>query len=164
MEAVKEINNRFGTTRWQPIRVFFENNRCQALAAMSLADVLLVNPLADGMNLVAKEGPLVSERDLVLVLSRQAGAFHELCDGAIGVDPCNVKETEAALLRALVMPADERQLRAATLRQAILAHDLRAWFETLLKDLHVDLCFNECGARQGAETRNALNLVGQGRP
>ena len=135
MELIRRINARFGTTDWQPIRVFYENNRCQALAAMSLADVLLVNPVADGMNLVAKEGPLVSENDLVLVLSRKAGAFRELSRGALGVDPLDIEGTKNALLQALAMPASERRRRADALRDAIRAHDLHAWFEGLLEDV-----------------------------
>jgi trehalose 6-phosphate synthase len=132
---VESINREFGNLRWKPIRVIFENNRMQALAAMSLYDVLLVNPVADGMNLVAKEGPTVNTHDGVLVLSRQAGAFEELGDAALGVDPYDVPGTAAALHQALIMTSEERRQRAGRLKSAILEHDLRAWFAALLADI-----------------------------
>jgi trehalose 6-phosphate synthase len=129
------VNREFGNLRWRPIKVIFENNRMQALAAMSLYDVLLVNPVADGMNLVAKEGPMVNDHDGVLVLSRRAGAFEELGEAALGVDPYDVDETAQAIYRALTMPAIERHNRAATIRAVIRQHDLRDWFEALIKDI-----------------------------
>jgi trehalose 6-phosphate synthase len=131
----KQINCRFGTHYWKPIKVFFEHNRVQALAAMSLYDVLLVNPIADGMNLVAKEGPFVNVNDGALVLSKRAGAYEELSSGALGIDPGNVEQTAAALYRALTMPRPERRQRAATLRRSIQAHDLQSWFSKLLGDI-----------------------------
>jgi trehalose 6-phosphate synthase len=94
-----------------------------------------VNPVADGMNLVAKEGPTVNTHDGVLVLSRQAGAFEELGDAALGVDPYDVPGTAAALHQALIMTSEERRQRAGRLKSAILEHDLRAWFAALLADI-----------------------------
>jgi len=129
------INREFGTHHWKPINLIFENNRIQALAAMSLYDVLLVNPIADGMNLVAKEGPMVNSHDGVLVLSRQAGAYDSLGKAALGIDPGDVDGTAAALYQALTMPAVERHDRATHLRALIRAHDLKSWFRFLLKDI-----------------------------
>ncbi|HXH23417.1 MAG TPA: trehalose-6-phosphate synthase [Dehalococcoidia bacterium] len=135
LTLVESINREFGNLRWKPIRVIFENNRIQALAAMSLYDVLVVNPVADGMNLVAKEGPTVNTRDGVLVLSRTAGAFEELGTAALGVNPYDVAETAEAIYRALTMPPEERRDRFQRLRSAILNHDLRDWFAALLDDI-----------------------------
>jgi trehalose 6-phosphate synthase len=131
----ESINQRFGSWMWKPIRVFFEHNRLQAIAAMSLYDVMLVNPIADGMNLVAKEGPIVNVNDGVLVLSKRAGAYEDLNAGAIGIDPEDIEQTAGALYRALTMPAGERSQRAAALRRAIQSHDLHAWFSELLADI-----------------------------
>ena len=133
---VDSINREFGNLRWKPIRVIFENNRLQALAAMSLYDVLLVNPVADGMNLVAKEGPWVNTHDGILVLSNQAGAYEELGSACIGVDPYDVGETAHALYRALSMDRNERRERASRLKSIIRSHDLRDWFHALLDDIH----------------------------
>ncbi|HLF71535.1 MAG TPA: trehalose-6-phosphate synthase [Dehalococcoidia bacterium] len=130
-----EINRRFGNLHWKPIRVFFEHNRIQGLAAMSLADVLLVNPLADGMNLVAKEAPMVNMHDGVLVLSKAAGAYAELGCAAIGIDPKDVKGTANALYEALMMPIEERHERAKRLRAVVRSRDLRDWFRVLLDDI-----------------------------
>jgi trehalose 6-phosphate synthase len=129
------INREFGSFQWKPVRVFFEHNRVQALAAMSLYDVLLVNPLADGMNLVAKEGPMLNTHGGVLVLSKRAGAYDELAEGAIGIEPEDVDATAAALYEALTMPAADRFRRSRLLRDAIKRHSLRDWFTALLRDI-----------------------------
>jgi trehalose 6-phosphate synthase len=102
------------------------------VAALRHYDVLLVNPLRDGMNLVAKEGPLVNERDGVLVLSEEAGAYEELGGAALGVNPVDVTGTAAALGRALDMAADERARRAGELRRAAAAHSPADWLSAVL--------------------------------
>ena len=132
---IAAINRRFGNLHWKPIRVIYENNRMQAMAAMSLYDVLLVNPIADGMNLVAKEGPMLNTHEGALVLSTKAGAYEELADGAIGIDPEDVDATAAALYEALTLPVAERAIRARRLRQTIRQRDLRVWFRAFLADI-----------------------------
>jgi trehalose 6-phosphate synthase len=132
---VERINARFGDAGWRPVEVLYENNYAQAIAALSLADVTLVNPLADGMNLVAKEAALVNRRDGVLVLSRRAGAYEELGEGALGIAPEDVAGTAEALAGALAMPADERRRRAARLRGAVFRRDVSQWLEAQLVDL-----------------------------
>lgn len=135
LALAEEINRQFGRKGWKPIRLLFEHNRLQALAAMSLYDVLLVNPVADGMNLVAKEGPLLNDHDGVLVLSKKAGAYEELAPASIGIDPEDVEGTAAALFRALTMPAVERREMARRLKSIIRAHDLKDWFAALIEDI-----------------------------
>ena len=132
------INKRFSNMHWKPVRVLFEHNRIQALAAMSLYDVLLVNPLADGMNLVAKEAPFLNRQGGVLVLSKEAGAYAELADGVIGIDPEDVEETAAALYRALEMEPIERYRRWSRVRDAIRRHDLRDWFRAFVQDIEAN--------------------------
>lgn len=133
---IEGINARYGRPDWTPITVFHENNRLQALVAMTLYDVLLVNPLRDGMNLVSKEGPVVNQRDGALVLSHEAGAFAELRDGALPVHPEDAEETAEALHTALTMPPEERRGRSLRLRKAILQHDIDKWLELQLDDLN----------------------------
>jgi len=132
---IDRINARYGDESWRPIEVFYENNFEQALAGMTLYDVLLVNSLADGMNLVAKEGPVVNQRDGVLVLSTRAGAFQELGEGALAVNPQDVKGTAEALWQALEMPASERRQRASLLRAAIAERPLLTWMSEQLEEL-----------------------------
>lgn len=133
---IDRINAQYSDGSWHPIELFYENNFHQALAGMTLYDVLLVNSLADGMNLVAKEGPLVNRRDGVLVLSTGAGAFQELRDGALAVTPQDVKGTSDALWQALEMPLSERRRRASLLRAAISGRGLLVWMREQLEELH----------------------------
>jgi trehalose 6-phosphate synthase len=135
MALVQAINARHGRPGWQPITVFYENNYLQALAGMTLYDVLLVNPILDGMNLVAKEGPIVNERAGVLVLSEGAGAHQQLGGWALPVAPADVQGTADALERALFMPQPEREARAAALRLAIERENVAEWLRAQLADL-----------------------------
>ncbi len=133
--VVARINAMHGNGHWVPIRVFYESNYPQALAAMSLYDVLLVNPLIDGMNLVAKEGPIVNTRQGVLVLSEMAGAYEQLRRGVVSVSPTDVVGTAEALHRALSMPYRERGRRAAYLKRIIEEDNLTVWLFNQLEDL-----------------------------
>jgi trehalose 6-phosphate synthase len=101
---------------------------------MQLYDVLLVNPLADGMNLVAKEGVLVNRKNGALVLSEFAGAFYELGEHALIVSPFDVYGTAEALHTALTMPETERQRRAEALRKLVTHSDVREWFKAQVDD------------------------------
>lgn len=132
---VSALNERFGRDGWNPVTVFHEDNRSQAVAGMALADVLLVNPIADGMNLVAKEGPIVSEGDAVLVLSQNCGAHQQLGRAAVSVPPEDLEATAAALERALEMPAAERRRRNLVLRESIEVEDLSWWLHRQFEDL-----------------------------
>lgn len=133
--AVDRINARFGRAGWRPVQLFYENDYAQALAGLSIADVVLVNPLIDGMNLVAKEAVVVSDRDAVLVLSETAGAFDQMAEGAIPVAPADVVGTADALAAALDMPLDERRRRLAKLRRGVEREDITWWLRRQLEDL-----------------------------
>jgi trehalose 6-phosphate synthase len=102
---------------------------------MCLYDVLFVNPIIDGMNLVSKEGPLVNEHDGVLVLSEMAGSYEQLSEYAPGVAPTDLEGTVRALRQALTMPPDERRLRAAALKRLVQEEDICFWLERQLRDL-----------------------------
>ncbi len=125
--AVERINARFGTGDWTPILYDPADDYPRSLAALVAYDVLLVNPVRDGMNMVAKEGALVNERDGVVVLSRRAGAWDELCDAALGVNPFDVTGTAEALEVALLMSASERAERAERLRASVRARTASDW-------------------------------------
>ena len=133
---VTYINEKYGKDQWKPIKVFYENDYHQAIAGMCHYDVLLVNPLADGMNLVAKEGPVVNNRDGVLILSERSGSYEQLKEGALSIDPEDLEKTMQALYSALTMPVDERRERARLLRHRICDEDITQWFSKQLKDLY----------------------------
>jgi len=132
---VEEINRRFGTADWRPVVLETRNDFGRGLAAMALADVLVVNPLRDGMNLVAKEGPVVSEGGLALVLSRHAGAVDDLADGAALVDPFDVSALAARISSALAMSGEERAARLDKLRRGAGALPPGRWLAAATAEL-----------------------------
>ena len=133
--SVDRINARFGRSGWRPVQLFYENDYAQALAGLSIADVVLVNPLVDGMNLVAKEAVVVSEREAVLVLSETAGAYDQMAPGALAVAPADVVGTADAIATALTMEPDERRRRLGVLRAGVEAEDISWWLRRQLEDL-----------------------------
>lgn len=133
--AIDRINARFSRAGHRPIQIFYENDYAQALAGLAIADVVLVNPLVDGMNLVAKEAAVVSERDAVIVLSETAGAYDQMRDGVLPVAPADVLGTAEALRRALEMAPAERAARHATLRAGVEAEEITWWLRNQLDDL-----------------------------
>ncbi len=128
------INERYGGGSWRPVTVFHEHNRLQALVALTMYDVLLINSITDGMNLVAKEGVVVNERAGVVVLSKTTGAHEELHAGAFPIEPRDIEQTARALQAALTLPAVERRLRAERMREAVEAHNIQDWIQLLLAD------------------------------
>jgi len=129
------INRRFGARGWMPIRLEVEENFHKAVAAYKSFDVLLVNPIYDGMNLVAKEGVLCNRRNGVLVLSENTGSHEELGDLAITVNPFDIDETAEALYLSLVMDEPQRIARAERIREAVRANDITRWISSQLQDL-----------------------------
>ncbi|MUN42145.1 alpha,alpha-trehalose-phosphate synthase (UDP-forming) [Actinomadura litoris] len=126
--TAKQITDEFGTPDWDPLVLQVNDDYPRSLAAYRVADVLLVNPIRDGMNLVAKEGPVLSERGCALVLSREAGAAAELSGDALMVNPFDVSQTAETLHRALLMPRERRAERCARLAAAATALPPRRWF------------------------------------
>ncbi|MGI8710201.1 MAG: alpha,alpha-trehalose-phosphate synthase (UDP-forming) [Acidimicrobiales bacterium] len=124
---VSEINGRFGTPDWTPIVYDQHDDYPRSMAALARADVVMVNPVRDGLNLVAKEAMVVNRRQGQLVLSPDAGAWDELSEGAWRADPFDVGATAAALVAALDAPAEERRHRAEVLRTASLARSPADW-------------------------------------
>ncbi len=133
--AIDHINRRFGTQSWQPIAAIFGNDHARALACMQYYDVLMVNPLADGMNLVVKEGGLLNCRDGAIILSRTAGAYEQLRAGVLGIDPSSVDSTAAALYQAITMPQRQRAELASEVRAILLQEDASRWLRSQSDDL-----------------------------
>ena len=135
LAIAERINNELGTADWQPIEVKVKDDYLGAIAAYGLYDVLMVNPVFDGMNLVAMEGPLVNRRNGTLILSRNTGACPLLGEHAVVVNPFDVGEMAEAIHRTLIMKEEERARRAKGLRKAIKENPLSLWVQRQLDDL-----------------------------
>jgi trehalose 6-phosphate synthase len=131
----RQITDEFGSHGWEPLILEVFDDYPRSLAAYRMAHVLLVNPIRDGMNLVAKEGPVVSDHGCALVLSQEAGAATELGEDALLVNPFDVSQTSEALHHALLMPRDERAARCARLAAAATALPPQEWFAEQLAAL-----------------------------
>jgi trehalose 6-phosphate synthase len=125
--TARQIAEQFRTPDWEPVILEVRDDYARSLAACTVADVLLVNPIRDGMNLVAQEGPVLSRDGCALVLSREAGAAATLGPNALLVNPYDVSETAAALHQALAMPDDERRRRSAALAATAEASPPARW-------------------------------------
>jgi trehalose 6-phosphate synthase len=133
--AARSVNDRFQLEGWIPVELHVEDDFARSVAAYKQFDVLLVNAIFDGLNLVAKEAPLVNERDGVLILSENTGAYEELHRWAININPFDVSAQAEAIHEALEMPAGERKARIDAIRAHVREHDLTAWIGAQLSDL-----------------------------
>jgi trehalose 6-phosphate synthase len=140
------VNHRHGTPDWMPIQLKLRDDLEEAVAAYKHYDVMIVNAMFDGMNLVAKEGPLVNERDGVSILSENTGAHEELGEFSLSVNPFDIKETADMIHRALTMSPDERKRRSAGLKAAVTARDPGDWVDEQLADIREKV---SAMARQG---------------
>jgi trehalose 6-phosphate synthase len=139
MEAVgrtaEEVNEEHGTDSWRPIELFMEDNFPRSIAAYKNFDVLLVNAVRDGMNLVAKEAAVINEKSGVLVLSENAGAHEELGEHAMTINPYDIDEQAEAIHAALTMPEEEREIRAKGLRETVRSNTIEDWVEAQVEDI-----------------------------
>jgi trehalose 6-phosphate synthase len=133
--SARSTNDRFQRAGWVPIDLQIRDNFPQAVAAYKQYDALLVNAIFDGMNLVAKEAPLVNERDGVLILSENAGAHEELAPFAITVNPFDVAGQAEAIHQAITMSVRERRSRAEGMRAQVREHDIGRWIAIQLAEL-----------------------------
>ncbi|HVF80226.1 MAG TPA: trehalose-6-phosphate synthase [Solirubrobacteraceae bacterium] len=129
------VNHRHGTPDWMPIQLKLRDDLEEAVAAYKHYDLMIVNAMFDGMNLVAKEGPLVNERNGVSILSENTGAHEELGEWALSVNPFDIKETADSIYRALTMSDDERERRCKGLKAAVTARDPGDWIDEQLADM-----------------------------
>ena len=130
-EAAGVVESRFPGS----LRLRIADDFHQSIAAYKQFDVLLVNAVMDGLNLVAKEAPYVNERDGVVVLSVNTGAHEEIGAWTVPVDPLDVEGQADALETALAMPAEERRARLDAIRSHLRRHDLSRWVGRQLSDL-----------------------------
>jgi trehalose 6-phosphate synthase len=138
----EEINREFETPTWKPVDLHLEENMALTLAAYAMADVLLVNPIRDGMNLVAKEGAFISnltDHGVVLVLSRNAGSADTMSDSALIINPFDIEETAQVLHTALLMDRDERKRRTYFLAQTAIALPPSAWLSSQITAVTSDI-------------------------
>jgi trehalose 6-phosphate synthase len=132
---VAVVNHRHGTPDWMPIQLKLRDDLEEAVAAYKHYDVLLVNAMFDGMNLVAKEGPMVNERDGVSILSENTGAHEELGDCALTVNPFDIQALADSIHAALTMAPDERATRLGRLKEIVTARDPGDWIDDQLADI-----------------------------
>lgn len=125
--AAADVNRRWGSEDWNPVVLLTDDDFPRSVAALAAYDVLVVNPIRDGLNLVAKEGPIVNRNDGQVVLSTEAGAFHELAEAVDPVDPFDLADTADALAAALDRDPAARAARAARLRTLALSRTPADW-------------------------------------
>jgi trehalose 6-phosphate synthase len=131
-----DVNERHARDGWLPIDLRIGDNFPDVIAAYQQYDVLLVNAIADGMNLIAKEAPLLNQTDGVIVLSERAGAYEELEPFVLGVDPLDVEATAAQLERAIELSHSERAARSVAIKDFLVTHDVSRWIDLQLLDLN----------------------------
>ncbi|HEX8771417.1 MAG TPA: trehalose-6-phosphate synthase, partial [Acidimicrobiales bacterium] len=134
-EVVAAVNRKHGKPGWEPIDLRVQNDMDVAVAAYKVFDLLVVNAIFDGMNLVAKEAVVVNQRDGVLALSENAGAHEELGAFAVTLHPFDLQQQADAFYAALVMPADERKARHAACAEVVRANDIAKWLSEQLGDV-----------------------------
>jgi trehalose 6-phosphate synthase len=134
-DVVADVNRRHGTGSWQPIELHLEDNLDLAVAAYKQFDVLMVNAVFDGMNLVAKESIVVNQRNGVLALSENTGAHEELGAFAVTLYPFDLQQQADALLASLTMPADERRDRREACVRVVERNDIGKWLRAQLFDV-----------------------------
>ena len=132
---VAVVNHRHGTPDWMPIDLKLRDDLDEAVASYKHYDVMMVNAMFDGMNLVAKEGPLVNERDGVSILSENTGAHEELGEFSLSVNPFDVQELADSIYAALTMAPDERARRARGLKEIVTTRDPGDWIDEQIADI-----------------------------
>ena len=134
-QLVADVNDKHGTDDWQPIELNLEGDFDEVVAAYKSFDVLVVNAISDGMNLVAKEGVLVNRRDGVLALSENAGAHEELGEFALTLHPFDIQQQADAIFAALTMDAGERRERLTAAATQVRQNDVAKWLDDQLRDV-----------------------------
>ena len=134
-QTAGRINSERGTDDWQPVRLEIAESERKAVAALKNFDVLLVNPVYDGLNLVAKEGALVNSTDGVIVLSANAGAHEELRGNVLSINPFDVEATAAAMYQGLTMNLEDRRRLNEGARNVVRTNDIARWISNQVQDI-----------------------------
>ncbi len=135
MRVVEVINTKHGTPNWMPIDLRMQDNFNRSVAAYKQFDVLMVNAIYDGMNLIAKEAGLVNERQGVIILSENAGAHEELGEFCISVNPFDLESQAEAIYQALMMAGDEKKQLAGMIKSAVRHNDIHKWIDAQFVDI-----------------------------
>lgn len=157
-QLVGNINAKYRTLDWVPINYFYRSFSMETLSAMySVADICLVTPMRDGMNLVSKEY-VASRTDEtgVLILSEMAGASKELND-AIIVNPNNIGDIMNAIVEALLMPVEEQRRRMQIMRSLVSKFNVKRWVSNFLSRMDDAKLL-----QHSLKTKHAVNKVSQG--
>jgi trehalose 6-phosphate synthase len=149
MRVVEVINTKHGTTNWMPIDVRMQDNFIRSVAAYKQFDVLMVNAIYDGMNLIAKEAGLINRRDGVIILSENTGAHEELGEYSISVNPFDLESQKEAIYQALTMEKDEKSRRAGMIKDTVRHNDIHKWIETQFVDIKQKLSGNGSDTEEG---------------
>jgi trehalose 6-phosphate synthase len=134
-QVVQRINTQYGAQGWQPVRLEFGENVRKAMAALRNFDVLLVNPVYDGLNLVVKEGALINRSDGVIVLSENAGAHEELRQHVLSINPFDIEATANAMHQGIVMGIEERRRMNEAAREVVRTNDIGRWITRQAQDI-----------------------------
>lgn len=134
-EMVAEINDKYSTPDWEPIKYICRGDYDLVIALLKRYDVLMVNPILDGMNIVAKEGTIVNENNGALILSTGAGCYEELKEGAICINPYDLRQTAESIDSALLIDEETKAKMLQKARAAIFKNDLNKWTSDQLKDI-----------------------------
>lgn len=134
-QVVQRINRQYGSQGWLPVRLEFGQSVRKAMAALRNFDVLVVNPVYDGLNLVVKEGALVNRANGVIVLSENAGAHEELEPNVLSINPFDVMATADAMYRGIVMSAENRTRLNDGAREMVRANDITRWITRQIQDI-----------------------------
>jgi len=135
MRVVEVINTKHGTTNWMPIDLRMQDNFMRSVAAYKQFDVLMVNAIYDGMNLIAKEAGLINRQEGVLILSENTGAHEELGDYCLSVNPFDLESQSRAIYEALTMEKDDKSRLAGMIRDTVKHNDIQKWIETQFVDI-----------------------------
>ncbi len=134
-KIVSDINQRFGTNSWQPIELEMTDDFPRSVASMKNFDVMLTNPIFDGMNLVAKEAAVLNKTNGIIILSENAGAIDELKKGVIPVNPFDIESTSTALHESLQMGANEREAMSKHLKHVVSENNISKWLLDQFSDI-----------------------------
>ena len=134
-QVVQRLNAQYGGHGWQPVRLEFGESVRKAMAALRNFDVLLVNPVYDGLNLVVKEGALVNRSDGVIVLSENAGAHEELHQHVLSINPFDIEAMASAMHQGIVMSVEERRRLNEAAREVVRANDITRWITRQVQDI-----------------------------
>ena len=152
-ELAASINREFGTLDWEPVYLDIKDNYPRSIAALMEFDVLLVNPVIDGMNLVSKEGAVLNRRNGVIILSVGAGSFHEMRGTVLALNPLDTSDTAKNIHKALEMGERKRKSMAKAAREVVQANTSFKWFLQQMRALR------KVEKQRGQEKQQPANMT-----